>query len=74
MPDLKTDLAQFAADNRWTFYPIVGAVMFVIVGVPKMGVDRLRRSNHPIQAIVALAVFGALAGLFMAWVTRELFH
>jgi len=70
-----TTLNSFAAENRWVFYPIVGAVIMLLTGIRSLGgIQRLREGNHPAQAVIVMICLGVLVGFFMAWVTKVLFH
>lgn len=74
MNNFLTELNDFAAANRWVFWPVVGAVVTTVMGLRSIGWEKFRSGNHPIQALVAMVVLGALGGLLMAWLTKVIFH
>lgn len=75
MADLMTWLNSFAAENRWVFWPIVGALVMMFTGIKSLGgVQKLKEGNHPVQAVIGMVVIGALGGLLIAWTTKAIFH
>ena len=64
----------FASENRYIFYPVLGAVVMIISSIRSIGFEKLKHSNHPYQAIFATGIIGALFGFFIAWVLKLIFH
>jgi hypothetical protein len=68
------EISAFISENRWIFWPVLGAVFTVVTQVRKMGWNTIRRGNHPIQVFLAMALYGAVVGLIIAWATKLVFH
>lgn len=74
MQDLLNNINSFAAENRWIFWPIVGALVIPIINISKMGLKEFKNSNHPLQGLFGLIIVGGIIGLFMALLTKVIFH
>ncbi len=75
MQDTFNRLTTFAINNRYVFWPIVGAIIMIIFTVVKLGFSKMfSKGKHPFQVILIAAIIGALAGLFIAWILKIIFH
>lgn len=75
MHELMKELNSFAAENRWVFWPAVGALITVFTGIRSLGgLQKLRQGNHPVQSVVGMIIIGMIIGLVIAWGTKALFH
>jgi RsiW-degrading membrane proteinase PrsW (M82 family) len=74
MQDVLNNISSFTTENRWIFWPIVGAIVVSLINIRKIGYKELKRGNHPFQAIVSMIILGGIIGLFIAWLTKVLFH
>jgi hypothetical protein len=61
-------------ENRYIFWPIIGAIAMIFSSIRKIGLANIKRSNHPIQGIIGAGLLGTLGGLFIAWALKVIFH
>ena len=60
--------------NRWILWPLIAIVVTVFSGIRSVGgMEKLRRSNHPVQAVAAMVIFGLVVGLLIAWAAQAIF-
>jgi len=52
------EISAFISENRWIFWPVLGAIFTIITQVRKMGWSTIRHGKHPIQLLFFLALFG----------------
>ncbi len=72
--DMFREVSRVAAENRYVFWPIIGAVVMIISTIRSIGLANIKKQNHPIQGMIGAGVIGALGGLIMAWVLKLIFH
>jgi len=72
--EILNELNTFAAEHRWIFWPIVGAIIIPIIQIRKIGYRNFREGNHPFQALIVIIIYGIIVGLIIAWLTKVIFH